>query len=152
MKMAFLALLISAPVFANTTCFTRDVEIRTNEVSLSRELCFGDVELQLDIFSASKALVRFSVDGNRAMKTKTVELRNGRDLGNGTIAFKFNVESDVAGGSCGDTWEATSEATLVVKRDGTSALIQGVTAEVAYSSDNCHSDMRTQQELSYRRN
>ncbi len=151
MKIALLALLISAPVFANTTCFTRDVEIRTNQVSLSRELCFGDVELQLDIFSPSKALVRFSVDGNRAMRTKTVELRNGRDLGNGTIAFKFNVESKSVGGSCGDTWQATSEATLVVQRDGSSAVIQDVNAEVAYSSDNCHSDMRTQQELSYRR-
>ena len=149
MKMLLLALFVSAPAFANT-CFTRDVELRTNEVSLARELCFGDVELQLDIFSPSKALVRFSLDSNRAVKT--VELRNGRDLGNGSIAFKFNVESNSAGGGCGDTWEATSEATLIVKRDGTSALIQGVTADVAYSSDNCHSSMRTQQELSYRRN
>ncbi len=149
MKIALLALLISAPVFANT-CFTRDVELRTNQVSLARELCFGDVELKLDIFSPSKALVRYSVDSNRAVKT--VELRNGRDLGNGTIAFVFNLESNVVGGGCGDTWEATSQATLIVKRDGTSASIQGVTAEVAYSSDNCHSSMRTQQELSYRKN
>lgn len=149
MKTALLALLISAPVLADTTCFTRDVALQTNEVSLSRELCFGDVELQLDIFAPSKALVRFSVDGNRAVKT--VELRNGRDLGNGTIAFKFTVESDSAGGMCGDTWRASSEATIVVKRDGSSASIQGVTGEVAYSSDNCHSGMRTQQELSYRK-
>jgi hypothetical protein len=149
MKIALLALLISAPVFANT-CFTRDVELRTNQVSLARELCFGDVELQLDIFSPSKAIVRFSLDSNRAVKT--VELRNGRDLGNGSISFKFNVESNVAGGGCSDTWEATSVATLVVKRDGTSAVIQGVTADVEYSSDNCHSSMRTQQELSYRKN
>lgn len=149
MKMVLLALFVSAPAFANT-CFTRDVELRTNEVTLARELCFGDVELQLDIFSPSKALVRYSVDNNRAVKT--VELRNGRDLGNGTISFKFNAESNVAGGGCGDTWEATSEATLIVKRDGSSAFIQAVTGEVAYSNDNCHSDLRTQQELSYRKN
>jgi hypothetical protein len=149
MKIALLALLISAPVFA-TTCFTRDVEIRTNEVSLARELCFGDVELQLDIFSPSKAIVRYSLDSNRAVKT--VELRNGRDMGNGSIVFRFNVESNVAGGGCGDTWEATSEATLVVKRDGSSATVTAVTGDVAYSNDNCHSGMRTQQELSYRKN
>ena len=150
MKMAFLALLISAPTFANTTCFTRDVELRTNQVSLARELCFGEVELQLDIFAPSKALVRFSNDNNRAFKT--VELRNGKDLGNGTVAFKFNVENNVMGGGCGDTWAAESEATLVVKRDGSSAVVTAVTGEVSYSSDNCHSDMRTQQELSYRKN
>ncbi len=149
MKIAFLALFISLPVFASTACFTRDVELVTKEVSLSRELCFGEVELQLDIFAASKALVRFSVDGNRAVKT--VELRNGRDLGNGTIAFKFNVENNVAGGYCGDTWGATTEATLVVKRDGSVASVEGITAEVAFSGDNCHSDMRTEQEFSYRK-
>ena len=149
MKMVLLALLISAPAFANT-CFTRDVELRTNEVTLARELCFGDVELQLDIFSPSKAIVRFSLDSNRAVKT--VELRNGRDMGNGSIVFRFNVENNVTGGGCGDTWEATSEATLVVKRDGSSATVTAVTGDVAYSSDNCHSGMRTQQELSYRKN
>lgn len=149
MKFAFLAVFIALPALADTTCFTRDVELRTNKVSLARELCFGDVELQLDIFAPSKALVRFSNDNNRAFKT--VELRNGRDLGNGTVAFKFKVESNAVGGGCGDTWEAVSEATLVVKRDGSSAVVTAVTGEVSYSGDNCHSDMRTQQELSYRK-
>jgi hypothetical protein len=150
MKTAFFALFISLPVFANTTCFTRDVEIRTNEVSLSRELCFGDIELQLDIFAPSKAVVKFTNDGKTG--TKTVELKHGRDRGDGTVAFKFNVESNVEGGGCGDTWEATSEATLLVKRDGSSASVAAVTADISYSIDNCHSDMRTQQEISYRKN
>ena len=149
MKALFLALLFTTPALADTTCFVRTTELSTQEVTLARELCFGAVELELDVFATSKALIRYSVDGNRAFKK--VDLRYGRDLGDGTLAFEFTVESNTEGGYCGDTWEASSTGRLVVKRDGSSASVVGVSGDVSFSNDNCHSGMQTVQELKYDR-
>ena len=144
-----IALTLTSSAFAATTCFVRNTELNTQQVKLARELCFGPVELQLDVFSTSKALIRFSNDGNRAVKT--VALNNGRDLGNGTLTFAFNIENNVAGGGCGDTWVATSTGTLIVKRDGSAASVTAVNAELSFSNDNCHSETRTEQSFKYDR-
>ncbi len=149
MKTLLLALLVTFPVFAETTCFVRNTELATHEVKLARELCFGAVELELDVFATSQALVRFSLDGQRAFKK--IELRNGRDLGNGTLAFAFVVENNWAGGQCGDTWNATSTGTILVKRDGSQAQVKEVSAELTFSNDNCHSSEQTVQEFNYDR-
>ena len=58
MKFAFLALMLSFSAQAATTCFVRTVELNTKEVSMAQELCFGDVELNLDVFGTSKATVQ----------------------------------------------------------------------------------------------
>lgn len=144
---ALFALFCTAAAFADTTCFVRNTELVTNDVSMARELCFGDVELQLDVFATSKALVRFSIDNNRAFKT--VELKNGRDLGNGTLAFRFTAEANTFGGMCGDTWESDVTATLIVKRDGSFASVEAVKGELSYSIDNCHSGMHPKQTITF---
>ncbi|MBY0517201.1 MAG: hypothetical protein K2P81_09845 [Bacteriovoracaceae bacterium] len=147
MKFAFLALVLSFSALAETTCFVRTVELNTKEVTMAQELCFGDVELNLDVFGTSKATIRFSNDGLRALKV--VDLKNGTDLGNGSMAFNFVADSHTNGGFCSEMWQADAIATLVVKRDGTSAYVAAVNGEVSYSYDMCHSSMRTQQELSF---
>ncbi len=147
MKYAFLALMLSFSAYASTTCFVRTVELNTKEVSLARELCFDDVELNLDFFGTSLANVRFSNDGQRALKV--VALKNGKDLGNGSVAFAFAADSQTNGGFCSEMWQADAFATLVVKRDGSQAYVVAVDGEVTYSYDMCHSSMRTQQEFSF---
>ena len=51
MKTTLIALLISFSAMAETTCFTRSIEIEPNEITLGRTLCFGDVEVQVNIES-----------------------------------------------------------------------------------------------------
>lgn len=147
MKTALIALLISFSAMAETTCFTRSTEIETSEITLGRTLCFGDVEVQVDMLSAHKAILRYSIDENRNFKT--VDLKNGVARGDGTVVYQVNIESNESGGYCGDTWSATSMATIVIKRNGTMPIIESLEGEIGYSSDNCHSSMRSVQKLQY---
>jgi len=147
MKIALFACLFSLSALADTTCFTRTTEIETTEVSLGRTICFGEVEVQLDLLNESKVLLRYSIDENRGFKTAT--LRYATPRADGTIAYQVVMESNTAGGFCGDTWEATSNATIVMKRDGTQAKVEALTGETSYSSDNCHSGFQVVQELQY---
>lgn len=149
MKTILLALTLSLPVFAGTTCFVRDAELATDQVKLAREVCVTDIALQLDVLAGGKALVSFSLDGRPV--ARSVDLRSGREIGDGTVAFSFSVERSTRGGQCDDSWEAESTGTLIVKRDGSSARVTGLVADIDYSSDNCHSGFRTVQRINYSR-
>ena len=150
MKFTLLSLLLSFSAFAETTCFTRTTEIETSEVALARTLCFGDVEVQMNMVAGNKVALRYSLDENRAFKT--APLLYGQNRADGTVAFRVNLEETITGGFCGDTWSATSIATIVMQRDGTLAKIEGIAGEIGFSGDNCHSSERVVQELSYKKN
>jgi hypothetical protein len=149
MKAAFLALCISIPALADTTCFVRNEELRTTEVRLAREVCVGGVTLQLDVFAPSKAFVNLSLDGTDVVRT--VELKNGVERGNGWVAFTFVVERSSKGEMCDTNWNALATGTLLANRDGATAILESVQGSVSFSPDNCHSPTFRNQELSYRK-
>jgi hypothetical protein len=149
MKTFLLALSISCSALAGEACFVRGTELVTQEVGLARELCFDDVELQLDVFATSKAVVRYTVDGNPF--TRTIPLVNGRDRGNGDKAFSFTVEDNASGSFCDSSWLASSTAILVIKRGGASATVGDVAGMLQFTNDNCHSNARLVQSVSYDR-
>lgn len=147
MKITILVLLFSLPAIADTTCFNRDTEIETNEVTLGRTLCFDGIEVHNDSGANGRALIRYSVDGNRSFKTAS--LLNGVNRGAGTVVYQVNIESTSNGGFCDYTWAASSTATIVMMTNGYEAKVESVKGRISFSNDNCHSSMRTSQELEY---
>ena len=150
MKVALLALCFSSAALADVTCFVRNEELRTGEVRLAREVCVDGIQLQLDVFAPSKAVMNLSLDGVDVVKT--IELKNGVERGNGWVGFSFVVERRSKGEMCDVNWSALATGTLLAKRDGTAAIVESVQGSVSFSSDNCHAPTFRNQELSYRKN
>ncbi len=148
MKTALIAsLLLSFSAFAET-CYVRNVDLVTTEVSLAREICVGDINITLDSFGKSQAVVNYTLDG--APKNKAVELVRPIERRDGALMFGlYYLESNSEGGFCSETTEANTSGWLVMNRDGSNARVEGIEGEVTYSYDNCHSDGNTLQTIKY---
>lgn len=143
------ALFLSFSALAESTCFTRATEIETQEVTLGRTICFGQVEVKRDQKDLG-VLLSFSIDESKS--SKTAALRYGTARADGTVAYTVELESNSGGGFCGETWVVSSSATIVTNQDGTEAKIEAVTGETSFSGDNCHSGFQVVQELNYTQN
>ena len=147
MKTAILAFLVSFSSFASE-CFIRNSNLAVKEVSLAKEVCITGIELKLQVFGTSEALISYTLDGKEV--SKTVRLNSPNYHSQNTVSFFVNsIESSFSGGGCGHTIEADSLAVLVMDKDGGNAHIESIEANVSKSNDNCHSPFRVIQTLSY---
>ena len=143
----FASLFLSFIAFAGT-CYVRNVDLVTNEVSLAKEICINDIMVTLGNFGQSKALISYTLDG--VAKEKSVELVRPIERRDGAVMFGvYYLESDSEGGFCSDTTEASTSGWLVMNRDGSNARVEEIEADVTYSNDNCHSNGRTLQTIKY---
>lgn len=143
----FLSLFISFSAFAET-CYVRNAELITNEVSLAREICIGNIDINLNHFGKSAALIHYTLDG--VSKTKSIDLVRPIERRDGNIMFGvYYFESNGVGGFCGDTTEASTFGWLVLDANGKNPRIEEIKGEVTFSNDNCHSDGRVIQTVKY---
>lgn len=130
------------------TCFVRNVEVRSNSVSLAREICIRNIDVKLDVFGTSSAVINYSLDG--VAKNRKVSLTNPKKRDDGKVSFNvWSIDSSVVGGGCGHTVEANADATLIMERDGSNPAVAAIDAKITESNDNCHSSGRVTQSFSY---
>lgn len=148
MKTALVAtLFLSFGAFADT-CYVRNVDVMTNEVSLAKEICVTDIAMKLDTFGSSKATISYTLDGEA--KSKSVDLVRPIERRDGQLMFGvYYLESNSEGGWCSDTTTAETSGWLVMNRDGSNARLEEVEGEIRYTNDNCHSDGRVLQTIKY---
>lgn len=148
MKTAIIAsLLLSSSAFAST-CFVRNVDLVTNEVTLAKEICVTDIKMKLDTFGNSKATVNYTLDG--VAKDKSVELVRPIERRDGQLMFGvYYLESNSEGGWCSDMTSAEISAWLIMNRDGSNARLEEVEGEVRHTNDNCHSNGSVLQTIKY---
>lgn len=141
MTKALLAFLVSFSAVASE-CYVREVDLVTTEVTLAKEICVDEIKLSLEVFGNSKAVINYSLDG--VAKSKEVKLNNPivRRADGRIVFFVWGLQSEYAGGYCGDTVESEIEATLSMNKDGSDAKLEEIKGSVSTSNDNCHSDMR----------
>lgn len=131
-----------------STCFTRTTSIIYNEVTLGNTLCFEKPELELNYFEDSYAVLKYTIDGQPAFKR--TKLR-GKFNARGNYEVKVAVESSSEGGMCDRFYEATSNVTLEISKDGSKVELTTVKGEVRYSYDQCHSGTDIMQSFDYER-
>lgn len=148
MKTALLAsLFFSFSSFAGT-CYVRNADLVTKEVTLAKEICINDIMVTLGSFGQSKAVVNYTLDGEA--KDKSVDLVRPIERGDGALMFGlYYLESNSEGGWCGDTTEASTSAWLVMNSDGSNARVEEIEGEVTHTNDNCHSSGRVLQTIKY---
>lgn len=148
MTKALLAFLVSFSAVASD-CYIREVDLVTNEVTLAKEICINDIKLDLEVFGNSKATINYALDGES--KAKEVKLNNPivRRADGRIVFFVWDLQSEFAGGWCGDSVESKIEATLSMNKDGSDAKLEEIKGSVSTSNDNCHSDMREVQSFPY---
>lgn len=149
MKLAFVALILSAQSYANT-CFTRPVELETNRVTLAREICLDSIKLELDYFGASKAIVKITTDGTA--QERSFSLNNGKVRADGSRLFVVSLNGTRAGGSCSEFWETKALASIVISKDAKVAELENVKGELYYSWDQCHDQVDLKQSFFYTKN
>lgn len=137
MKTALLATMISFSAFASD-CYVRKVELVTNEVKMAREICFTGVDVKLDVFGKSMAVINYSIDGVAAKKE--VKLSNPIELRNGKVLFPvYSIQSDYVGGYCSDMTEASVDLDIIMNKEATEVILENVRGTVTFTNDNCHS-------------
>lgn len=148
MKTALIAsLFLSFGAFANT-CYVRNVDLVTKEVTLAKEICVTDIKMKLDTFGNSKATVEYTLDGEA--KSKAIDLVRPIERRDGQLMFGvYYLESNTEGGWCSDMTSAEVSAWLVMNRDGSNARLEEVEGEVRFTNDNCHSNGETLQTIKY---
>ena len=139
--------LMSLNLFAET-CFTRTTSIQNNEVTLAKTLCFAKPELELNYFEDSYALLRYTVDGQRAFKRAQLK---GKFNTAGKYVVEVAIERNTEGGFCDSYYEANSALTLEIAKDGSVANITGLKGEILYTYDQCHDQPDLQQVIEYNR-
>ena len=149
MKLVVLALILSGQAMAQT-CFTRTVELETNEVTLAREICFEAINLDLDYFGGSKAKVKLTADGIAA--EKEFSLNAGRVRADGSRLYEVVVSGQSEGGFCDDFWQTEATASIVISKDAKTVAVENVKGELFYSWDQCHSDTDLKQSFDYAKN
>jgi hypothetical protein len=152
MKVAMLMTLLSFSVTAVAAdCYTRSVDLVTNEVSLAREICIEEIAMNLDVFGKSSALIKYTLDGVEASKEvsllRPIESRNGKYLFNVS-----NLQKDSRGGWCSEITEASIYAVLVMNKDASGAMLEEIEGSVSTSWDSCHSPSREIQKFNYKLN
>lgn len=143
---AGIALIIASFSLQAETCFTRTTSIQTNEVTLASTLCFAKPELELNYFEDSYALLRYSIDGQRAFKRAKL---SGKFNNAGKYMVEVSIEKNSEGGFCDRYFEANSSLTLSVAKDGSSAEVIGLKGEILYTYDQCHDQPDVQQVIDY---
>ncbi len=146
MTKALLAFLVSFSAVASD-CYVRQVDLVTNEVTLAKELCIDDVKLDLQVFGNSKATILFTLDGTPA--SKEVALNNPVVRRDGRVVFWTNLQSEHAGGWCGDSTEALIETVITMNKDGSDVKFEEIKGTVSTTNDNCHMDYREIQSFPY---
>ena len=147
MKTTLLAFLVSFSAMASE-CYVRTADLVTNEVSLAKELCINGVDLKLEVFGNSKATIKYTLDGVEA--NKEVRLSNPIERRDGKVLFLvFGLQSDFEGGGCSESTEASIDASLVMNKDGSGAVVEEIKGSVSTSYDNCHSGMDEIQSIPY---
>jgi len=149
MKLALFALLFSFSSLAST-CFTRPVDLETNEISLAREICVDSIKLDLDYFGSSKATVKMNLDGK--IVERNFSLNNGQLRADGSRLYVVELESRDTGFSCSEMWEVKALASVVLNSDASKAVVENVKGELYYSWDHCHSNMDLKQSFFYNKN
>lgn len=148
MKLALIAsMFLSFSAFAGT-CYVRNADLVTKEVTLAKEICINDILVTLGSFGQSKATISYTLDGEA--KEKSVELVRPIERRDGALLFGvYYLESNSEGGWCSDTTEASTSAWLVMNKDGSNARVEEIEADVTYTNDNCHSNGRVLQTIKY---
>lgn len=131
------------------TCFTRTNDLQTTQVTLAKELCFAAPELELNYFEDSYALLRYSIDGERAFRKAVLK---GKFNAQGNYVVNIVIENNNEGGSCDEYFEANSVLTLEVSKDGKVANITNLKGEVRYTYDICHDRPEVTQTIQYKKN
>lgn len=149
MKLALVALIVSANTFAGT-CFTRPVELETNKVTLAREICLDSIKLDLDFFGASKATVKITTDGKP--QKRSFSLNNGKLRADGSKLYVVSLDGTSAGGMCDEFWQTKALASIAISKDAKVAELENVKGEVYYSWDQCHSSTDLKQSFFYTKN
>lgn len=147
MTKALLAFLVSFSAVASE-CYVRQVDLVTNEVTLAKEICINDIKLNLEVFGNSKATIEYTLDG--ATKSKEIKLNNPIERRDGRIIFfAWGLQSEFAGGYCGDTTEGEIRATLTMNKDGSAVKLEEIEGSISTSNDNCHMGMQEIQSFPY---
>lgn len=149
MKVVVLAMILSGQAMAQT-CFTRTVELETNEVSLAREICIESIDLDLDYFGGSKAKMKITADGVPA--EKEFSLNSGRARVDGARLYEVVVSGNSEGGFCDDFWQSEATASIVISKDAKTISVGNIKGELFYSYDYCHSDTDLKQSFDYTKN
>jgi hypothetical protein len=148
MKLALVFLLTAFNAFA-TDCFTREVELETNQVSSPKTICLNKIDLELDYFGNSKATVSMELDGQ--VVARTFSLNKGSLRPDGSRLYDVTLASQDSGFSCSEMWEVKTLASVVLSADVKTAVVENVKTELYYSWDHCHSDMRLKQAFFYKK-
>jgi len=148
MKTALLAsLFLSFSSFAGT-CYVRNVDLVTKDVTLAKEICINDIMVTLGSFGQSKAIVSYTLDGEA--KEKAVELVRPIERRDGALMFGlYYLESNSEGGWCSDTTTAETSGWLIMNKDGSNARVEEIEGEVSHTNDNCHSNGSVLQTIKY---
>lgn len=148
--MKFLAIFAAFAIVSvqASTCFTRTTSIIYNEVTLGNTLCFEQPQLELNYFEDSYATLKYTIDGVPAFKR--TKLR-GKFNARGNYEVKVTVENSSEGGMCDRYYEAASNLTLEISKDGKKVELTNVKGEVRYSYDQCHSGTDIMQSFDYER-
>lgn len=147
MRRLFLGVFLSFSAFAED-CFVRDVELKSSEVSLAKEICVTDINLELELFGNSYALVSFKLDG--VAKTLKTHLKYPKRLSNGKVAFRVeNMDISSTGGLCDHTESASASGHLIMNADGSDAQIESIEAELIENWDSCHGSDEVVQSFYY---
>src|SRR5690606_8751392 len=128
------------------TCFTRNEQIQTNQISLPSEFCFATPELELNYFEDSYALLRYTIDGKRAFNKARLK---GKFNSAGFYEVNVVIASDSSGNICDESFEADVVLTMEISRDGSTVKLSKMNGEVRYTYDQCHDQFDTIQNLTF---
>jgi len=143
----FASLFLSFSAFAGT-CYVRNADLVTNEVTLAKEICINNIKVTLGSFGQSKAVISYTLDGEA--KDKTIELARPIERRDGALMFGvYYLESNSEGGWCSDTTTAESSGWLIMNSDGSNARVEEIEGEISHTNDNCHSNGRVLQTVKY---
>ena len=152
MKTAILMTLLSFSATAVAAdCYTRSVDLVTNEVSLAREICIEEIAMNLDVFGKSSALIKYTLDGKEASKEvsllRPIQRRDGKYL-----FIVSNLQRNSRGGGCSELTEASIDAVLVMNKDASGAMLEEIEGSVSTTWDSCHDTPREIQKFNYKLN
>jgi hypothetical protein len=140
---------LSFSAFASD-CFIREDELVTKDVTIPKEICFEEPVIKLVVLGKSRAQIKYTLDGEAAMKEVTLDRPVERQ--DGRLSFYVDeIQSDFLGGWCSDMTVSQTDLSFSLNRDGTDLKIDEVKASVSSTPDNCHRGMSVIQEIIFKR-
>lgn len=147
MKIFIFSLLLSLNTIAAEKCFFTTNVLETNRLSVAKEICVKSIDLSLDYFGESKAVVKMTLDGKDV--EKSFDLKNVKPRPDGSRLYFVNLESKTTGWSCFEVWDVESKASVVISKDAKSAVVENIQTKLYYNWDGCHGDPEVKQSFFY---